>query len=292
MVPWEGAPPAPVDTLPPAPAAGPDTVRTKDGSVTSGTIVVERPGLYVSVRVADGRDVLIQWGDIEKIERGVTPPPAAPPPKVKPTAPPVVITPAAPPLRVIPLAPLPNVTPSARPANDAMPEVHIEGPGELTLEQLDDRQWSEVCHAPCDRRLSRDARYRITGDSIRKSRIFSLESHGGRALLKVTPASSSSRGGGLGLVIVGAIVTPVGLLVGLSSANGSTSTGYVGIGLATAGLVCLVAGGVLLGGAPETEVRQPPANPTSARSPTWNASLERAPSSGISFALPVFSGTF
>jgi hypothetical protein len=270
-------PPVPIDRALPA---GPDTVRSKDGSVISGTIVVERSGLYVSVRLADGTDVVIRWDDIEKIERGEALP--VPLPAPLPAPPPVKVTPATPP----PRAP----KPAARPPSDAMPEVHIKGSQQLVLEQLDERAWREVCRAPCDLRLPSDRRYRISGLRVRTSRPFTLAPTDGRAVLDVEAASEGASSGGVGLIVVGSILVPIGLLVAL---GGSTTASYAGVVMSLTGLVGIIAGGVMLGGAAHTEVRQPlGGSAASVRMPTWNATLERPPPSGMSFALPVLAGTF
>lgn len=113
---------------------------------------------------------------------------------------------------------------------------------------------------------------------------------GGRVELDVTPASDGPRATGLALIVTGSIVTPIGLLVALAGASNGGSAGLV---VSALGLVCLLTGGIVHGSAAETKVQQPLAGPTpSARLPTWNASLERAPSSGTSFTTPVFSATF
>lgn len=261
--------PAPLPDAPPV--AGPDRVRSKDGSVTSGVIIVERQGLYVSIRVADGTDVVIRWDEIEKIERGAAPPP-----------------PAAAPRKPLPPAPPPQGGTS--PGSAAMPVVHLEGPSGLVLEQQYEREWTEVCRVPCDIRLRTDLRYRITGAGLRTSRPFSLVPSGGRVQLDVTPASDGPRATGLALIVTGSIVTPIGLLVVLASASSGSSAGLIVAGL---GLVSLITGGIVHGSAAETEVRQPLASSTaSARLPTWNATLERAPSPGTSFTIPVFAASF
>jgi len=259
-------PPPPLETM----VAGPDTVRSKDGSVTSGVIMVERPGLYVAIRVADGTDVVIRWDDIDKIERGAPPP----------------LTPA--PVKPLPAAPPPK--PSTSPGSAAMPVVHLEGPSELVLEQQYEREWTEVCRVPCDIRLRSDLRYRITGAGLRTSRPFSLVPSGGHVELDVTPASDGPRATGLALIVTGSIVTPIGLLVALAGASNGSSAGLIVAGI---GLVGLITGGIVHGSAAETEVRQPLASSTaSARLPTWNATLERAPSPGTSLMIPVFAAAF
>jgi hypothetical protein len=117
-----------------------------------------------------------------------------------------------------------------------------------------------------------------------------LASSDGRALLEVEPATDGGSSAGVGLIVVGSILTPIGLLIAL---GGSTTAGYAGAVMSVTGLIGIIAGGVMVGGAAQTEVRQPLSGGTgSARMPTWNASLERPPPSGTSFAFPLLSGTF
>ncbi|HEX7600530.1 MAG TPA: hypothetical protein VF316_02950 [Polyangiaceae bacterium] len=269
MVPWEEVTPPPVTATPapPEPGAGPDTVWLKDGSATSGTIVLERPDDYVSMRLADGNVAVIRWSEIEKIDHGTLFKPAAPPPKPVPVAP---------------------------RSNDARTDVHLDGASTLTLEQQDDREWREVCHAPCDVRLLSDATYRIRSDGTRTSRPFKLSPRGGRALLQLDPQGDGSHGSGVGLVVTGALLAPLGLLLAGSNSGSNGSILFpIGVVSALAGIGLLIGGGVLLGSGGSGRVRQPLADPAaSMRSPTWSTGVERTASSGTTFTVPIFSGTF
>lgn len=94
---------------------------------------------------------------------------------------------------------------------------------------------------------------------------------------------------------------PVGLLIvlgGLLSISKwedlprAEVLGLTGMVVVAAGLAFVVTGGILASTG-HTKVTQPLSTPTvSARPPTWSTGVERAPSPGTSFVVPILAGTF
>lgn len=304
-VPIAAPPPLPVGTAPganaaPPPQTGPDAVYLKDGGMIRGTIIEVIPGNHASVQLADGRIATIRWDMVDHIDRGTAKPP---------TATPVALPPAA--------TPPPPAT---------MATVHIDGDGEVILEQQvaggqwAGGEWRDVCQSPCDVSLPTNLMYRIGGPGVRASRPFSIQAHDGKAVLEVHAASSGARGGGIALVIIGPIAILVGGMVALVGAAENASCDLIGggtcssgSGLVAGGLVTLavgiagtIVGGVLIGTNSSSKVQQPLVSnmarltdrdiektlgPT-ARTPTWNVALDRTPPPSTPLVIPFYSGTF
>jgi hypothetical protein len=147
--------------------------------------------------------------------------------------------------------------------------VHIQGSEVATLEQDtagDRRHWLTVCSAPCDQAVPLGFGYRISGDGIRNSRVFSLHARGGdRETLEVDEGSKSGFVLGIVAASVGAFVMFVGLFVVLvnsvtdSLAGGGTSDGSgleLGWALSGIGLAGVVGGAVAIATNARTGVTQ------------------------------------
>lgn len=199
--------------------------------------------------------------------------------------------------------PVSSLTPSslvtAEPEpNDGMTSVHLDAPTGVALEMRDDRNWQQVCNAPCDIRVPLEGEYRTRGNGFRPSPAFTLKPMNGHTLVRVDAVWSSDSGGGAGvaLIVLGGVVLVVGaviLLVGAGSSLSSSSDSpalVAGAGVMGGAALLVVIGAVVLASRPGTTVTQPKTPPT-ARLPTWNTGLERTPS-GVSVAIPLLSGTF
>lgn len=188
------------------------------------------------------------------------------------------------------------------PPDDGKTEVHIIAPTTVTLEQLVGSDWVEVCHAPCDERVRVDAKYRTHGEGLRASKPFSLDSRDGSALLEVTPSSERGHRAGVGLLVAGTILLPLGVVTmylsaltlhGLNTLSTFIVVASFGLMGTMGGLGLLIAGASVLGGGRPTKVTQPDGDAAaSVRTPTWTAGLERVPPSSQAFVVPILSGTF
>jgi hypothetical protein len=102
--------------------------------------------------------------------------------------------------------------------------VHLEGSEAAELQQDpvgDHRRWITVCSAPCDKAVSSAFSYRIAGDGIRNSRVFSLHpASGNRETIEVDEGSKA----GFVLGIVGASVGSLAMAVGFMVVLLSTLT--------------------------------------------------------------------
>jgi hypothetical protein len=93
--------------------------------------------------------------------------------------------------------------------------VHLEGSETAELQQDaigDHKRWITVCSAPCDKAVPSAFSYRIGGEGIRNSRVFSLHpTSGNRETIDVDEGSKA----GFVLGIVGASVGSMALVTGL-----------------------------------------------------------------------------
>ena len=236
-----GLPPLPITTAAtiPVPAwpSAPhqdDVVVMNDGGMARGAVIEMLPKDHVSVRLSDGRTMIIPWDRVHHVEQGA---PLAQPA----VAPPVARTPAAP-------AASPEVTGSAF--------VHLEGAG-AKLERERAGQWIVVCGPPCDQSLELDAFYRIGGDGVRNSKPFRLLAKDGDHLTLTADVSSTTAFGvGITLASIGAAIGTLsyyGLVLAGSSGSSYGShrnDGAIGVfaltmlgsaGVGTAGLIMTVA---------------------------------------------------
>lgn len=136
----------------------------------------------------------------------------------------------------------------------------------MTTQMLPQQQL--VCVSPCDRWV--DARpgqqFFVSGDDIMPSDPFRLHDRRGEVTVKVDPGSSGGKFGGLGLIITGATLAPLGaMMIGLGALFGdesvsgddgvSTQTGfYVGGGIGLGVGLLLIGGGIPLMVLNDTEV--------------------------------------
>jgi hypothetical protein len=151
--------------------------------------------------------------------------------------------------------------------------VHLEGSPVAELQQDkygDHRHWETVCSAPCDRTLPSAFSYRIAGDGIRNSRVFSLHAESGdRENLTIDESSSSafvvgivvaSLGGAA--IFVGSFVVVIGSIqTGLESVSGSPEnhgTETLGLGIMALGLAAIMGGVVAIVSSARTGVAPGP----------------------------------
>jgi hypothetical protein len=148
--------------------------------------------------------------------------------------------------------------------------VHIEGSdvAELEVDTVGDhRRWVTVCSAPCDKAVSTEFSYRIAGDGIRNSRVFTLR---GTDHETITVDEGSKAVFAVGIVgaSVGLLVTSIGLVVLLLNAlsrdlvtDGSTlrtdnGGETAGITITCVGLAGIIGGVVALATNARTGVTQ------------------------------------
>jgi hypothetical protein len=222
-------------------------------------------------------------------------------------------------------APMTAPMPAARPGDAAGSSVwvHLQGSQVAELEQDpvgDRKHWMTVCFAPCDKAVSSGFAYRITGDGIRNSRVFSLHAPAGdRETIEVDEGSKSGFVLGIVSVSVGAFAMVVGLFVvfinsiadtlggGDTSSSSGVETGWVISGIGLAGVV---GGAVAIASNARTGVTQGPVSSTAAWLPSGagapagthgastdalqDARRETGPSQALPrmVGVPLFRGTF
>jgi hypothetical protein len=168
-----------------------DMVCLKNGTVLRGSLVDVTPDVGVVLSVAGGSTVHVEWKDVLRIRYSLTSPLRGPP------AVPTVL-------------------------------VHLEAPQAAVLEAdaNGNGDWREVCAAPCDVPAQTDRRYRIAGEGLRRSNVFTLRSDAvGRERIRVRGASKGWFA--VGFVIVGAGYVVAALGAALLGADGMA---YVGGG--------------------------------------------------------------
>jgi hypothetical protein len=285
----------PVPAWPRAPHQD-DIVVMNDGGMGRGAVIEILPKDHVSVRLADGRTMIIPWDRVHHIEQGA---PLAQPVAVPVAQPAVVARPAA----------SPPVTGSAH--------VHLDGGGKLERERAG--QWIAVCSAPCDQTLDLDAFYRIGGDGVRNSKPFRLLAKNGDHLTLTADVSTTTAFGiGITLASLSAVVGTVsyyGLVLasaqgtGYSRRNNDTAVGGFALamlgsaGVGTAGLIMTVANekssvkqsvrGASSGTASASPAKARASEPD--RMPAWTSMGSAAPEhrgAPIAMTVPLLGGRF
>ena len=198
------------------------------------------------------------------------------------------------------LCPFAAATPArADPATTAV--VHVEAPGDATLERKVGDDWAPVCGAPCDKEVAvgPDALYRIrTGSTwVKNSRPFIIPARGvagGRVDLRFSGWSTL-------FIPAGALtmVTGVGFLlgagaVGLSNAGCDCPPNKNGEVLFDAGLGALGAGLVLIlvGALGQSSISEPAFTLASARAPSYREAPVEAKLAPRALTLPVLTLKF
>ncbi|MDB4998785.1 MAG: hypothetical protein JWM74_6217, partial [Myxococcaceae bacterium] len=251
------------------------------------------PKDHVSVRLSDGRTMIIPWDRVHHVEQGA--------PLAQPAAAPAPIARVA--------------APDASPTVTGSAFVHLEGAG-ARLERERAGQWVGVCNVPCDRSLELDAFYRIGGSGVRNSKPFRLlAKDGDRLNLTADVSTTTAFGIGITLATVSAIVGTIsyyGLVIASSSGSsysGHRNDGAVGLfaltmlgsaGVGTAGLVMTVVNeksgvkqsvGTSSGVASSTKPRASEPD----RIPAWTSMGSAAPAqrgAPIAMSVPLLGGTF
>jgi hypothetical protein len=290
-VPYGTSQPVPYGQPPPQPQpqpqtqpmqAGDDVIYLKNGGILRGTIIDAIPNAHARIRLPTGEVATVRWDEVQKIVH------ASGQPQTPPQG---------------------GTTPTPAPVSTGSVFVHIDASSNVDLEQLKDGTWSVVCNNPCDRSLSKDHDYRISGSGVRRSKPFRLSGENGqRILMTVDPASP----GGYALGIVGiSIGAPVGLIAGLIwlgasfcnavDTNDSTNCGdtarnagitsLVGWGVMIAGIVLLAKNGSSKVTQDVATAPAPASPPPQARLPQWREAtgptLPAAPAT-----VPIFTGRF
>jgi hypothetical protein len=239
-VPYAGsAPPAAgASSVQRAPQAWQDTIVMKNGGLLRGTIIDAIPDAQARIQLATGEIATVQWGAIERIERGTMAPR---------------------------LPPLPAPAAAAQPEEPSVTVwVHLEGSDGARLERLEKDPdggdtWTPACEAPCDTEVPLSADYRIAnGNGMRQSAVFHLHGQAGDHL------TLTLSGGSKGWLVTGIVVTSVSGLVMLvgsvvalaGSASTSSNCGFgdgcthsnPNAGLAAAGWLTLLVGAAAAAG--------------------------------------------
>jgi len=220
----------------------------------------------VAMLVAGGHLVAIAWPSAAYAQRRVLVEGSPAPLELPMTAVEAAAgTPAAP-----VASPLTARLPTANPTTASAVWVHLEGSqvAELQRDTAGDRRnWVTVCLAPCDQAVSTEFSYRIAGDGIRNSRVFSVQPQSGdRETITVDEGSKAAFVAGILGVSVGALTMTIGLLVLLAESiatgleDGSDtqdrSNEALGAGLAGLGLAGVVGGSVAIATNARTGVTQ------------------------------------
>lgn len=203
--------------------------------------------------------------------------------------------------------------------------VHLEGSETAELQQDvagDHKRWITVCSAPCDKAVPSAFSYRIGGEGIRNSRVFSLHpASGDRETIDVDEGSKAGFVLGIVGASVGSLAMTIGLMVVLLNSitdsldGGGTpdrSGQQVGFAFIGVGLAGIIGGAVAIATNARTKVTEGPAARGASRLPPggWtlapgaagvalkgvfpatmrDVALDRAlpPAVGI----PLFGGTF
>lgn len=222
-------------------STGGDVIDLKSGGILRGTIIDAIPNGHARIQLATGEIATVPWQDIARIERGSAAPAAA------------------------------ATAPSAAEAPPVW--VHIEGSETAQLQRDtsgNHREWTTVCAAPCDKAVSPQYEYRIAGDGIRNSRVFTLSAGAGEhETLTVDEGSRGSFALGIVSASVGGLVMVIGLVVVLANAaarlvdgsNGASTSGdrggeTLGWGISAVGLAGIIGGIVLIASNSKSGVTQ------------------------------------
>jgi hypothetical protein len=186
-------------------------------------------------------------------------------------------------------APMPAAPPSApSTAAPGMVRVMLAGSDVAELQQDttgDHRHWVTVCSAPCDRVVDARFSYRIVGDGIRNSRVFSLSTQSDRETITVDEGSKAGFVAGILGVSVGSVVMVTGFFVLLVNAlsglgadgdgtpgGGSANTEAIGWAVSGAGLAGIIGGTVAIVSNARTGVTQGAVSSQAGSLPSWLSS--------------------
>lgn len=267
-----------------ATAAGADVIELKNGGILRGSIIDAIPNGHARIQLATGEIATVPWQEIGHIERAAAAPPA-------------------------------SATPEAAGAPSVV--VHIEGSETAQLQRDangNHREWVTVCSAPCDKAVSPQYDYRISGDGIRSSRVFSLSARGGEH--ETLTVDEGSRGGfvlGVVSASVGGLVMVIGLFVVLVNATASLVDGSSGMssspdrsgetlgwGISAVGLAGIIGGVVLIASNARSGVTQSSTSVSLLPSSPWtpvpafkDALRESIPKAAFApIGVPLFGGSF
>jgi hypothetical protein len=170
-------------------------------------------------------------------------------------------------------APLTARMPDATEAAGPTVWVHLTGSETAELQQDtvgDHKHWITVCTAPCDKAVSTAFSYRVGGEGIRNSRVFSLHpANGSRETVDVDEGSKAGFVLGIVGVSVGSAALFVGLIVVLVSSITESFDGgespdrsgqQAGLAILGVGLVGVIGGAVAIATNARTKVTEGPAS--------------------------------
>jgi hypothetical protein len=185
-------------------------------------------------------------------------------------------------------APMPAVPSAPSTATAGMVRVMLAGSDVAELQQDttgDHRHWVTVCSAPCDRVVDTRFSYRIAGDGIRNSRVFSLSAQSDRETITVDEGSKAGFVAGILGVSVGSVVMVTGFFVLLVNAlsglgadgggtpgGGSANTEAIGWAISGAGLAGIIGGTVAIVSNARTGVTQGAVTSQAGSLPSWLSS--------------------
>ncbi len=186
-------------------------------------------------------------------------------------------------------APLTARMPDAAGVDGPTVWVHLVGSETAELQQDtvgDHKHWITVCTAPCDKAVPSAFSYRVGGEGIRNSRVFSLHpANGSRETIDVDEGSKAGFVLGIVGASVGVLAVSIGLIVVLASSitasfDGGESpdrsgqqTGFAIMGIGLAGVI---GGAVAIATNARTKVTEGPAS--------QGASLPASPGGGWALA--------
>ena len=268
--------PAPVPTNAPLSPARPDTVYLRSGGMLRGRVHEFIPGHHVTATLETTAETrVIPWAEVDRVILG----------DATATIPPPLLAGVA-------AAPPPMVGPRAR--------VHITSPKlvQLYRRPAGTTGWTNACASPCDADLPVGDDYRISGSGVAQSSEFRLKG-GDHVELVVNPTSTGGMvagglvaGTGAFAVYVGFLTTLVGSVYAYDRPGPAARD--AGIGIMLVGAAATALGLVVLVNSAGTEVSQQ-GGPTQEkdaflREPTWRGFSSRA--AGTSAAFPIFSREF
>jgi len=237
--------PAPdADNAPSVVKPGDDEITLKNGGVLRGTVISIDPNHEVVIAVAGSAEPRhIPWAELAVVNRGKF--------AAHTSQPPVIQAPKAP-------APLAQA--------DGTPLVHVIADSPKVQLRLLVSSWSgvmwgpgggyysgssssPVCMAPCDKVVDAGSQmFFFDGSGITRSSEFQLSGLGPEVTINVNSGSSALRGGGIAMIVIGAVASVVGAFaVGIGYlAEPQDQPSKTGGGVAIGTGLAMVGGGIAM----------------------------------------------
>lgn len=139
-------------------------------------------------------------------------------------------------------------------ADKTIVEVHADAPVNVEARPTPSEPWRIVCGNACDTPLPTSAFYRVTGQGIRTSNVFTLKPNGDRALVKVDTRPKGAFTAGVVLTTIGSIFLTTATAVWIINAASPPPVGggvdvvtlLIGSASLILGLPTLVTGAILM----------------------------------------------